>query len=181
VHLAGQHAQPRAIVGRDGDQHVVGQHAGVEELEGAVLGGFDGSDVAGQAGQCRPKVLSGFAKNPPVVPVSGAVVLVTFRLHPLHHPLEHGREAHAHLVGVQAEQVDDQHVAGRRHQVAAIAVLTDVALQPRHGAQAERGGFFAADDESPRRAAGHAGGRQLGVGLQTAGTADCGAHGFRSA
>jgi hypothetical protein len=115
----------------------------------AVFRGFDGGDVAGQVSELPSRTLaSGFSKKPPVVTVASAVVLVTLRLHPLHHPLENCREPLAHLVGVQAEQVDDQRVAGRRHQVTAVAVLTDVALQPRHGAQAQRGGFFAADDEA---------------------------------
>ena len=49
VQLAREHAQCERIVHRDGDQHVVRQDAGAEELEGAVFGGFDGGDVAGQA------------------------------------------------------------------------------------------------------------------------------------
>ena len=43
--------QVEGVGQRDADQHVVRCDAGVEELEGAVLGGFDGDDVAGLAGQ----------------------------------------------------------------------------------------------------------------------------------
>jgi hypothetical protein len=55
----------KGIVSRDRDQLVVGQNFGVEELEDAVLGGFDGGDVAGETGERRAQVLARLAEGSP--------------------------------------------------------------------------------------------------------------------
>jgi hypothetical protein len=46
VDLRREHAEGVGVGQRDADEHVVWRDGGVEELEGAVLGGFDGGDVA---------------------------------------------------------------------------------------------------------------------------------------
>jgi hypothetical protein len=51
-----------------------------------VLGGFDGGDVAGLAGEHGAQVFARFAEQPPVVAQVGAV-LVAFRFDAFEHPL----------------------------------------------------------------------------------------------
>ena len=51
MQLAGEHAQGKGVVQGDGNELVVGQDVGLQELEQAVLGGFHGGDVAGQASE----------------------------------------------------------------------------------------------------------------------------------
>ncbi len=122
MRTAGQHAEVEGVVEGDGNQFVVGQDGRVEELEGAVLGGFDGGDIARQAGELFAQFAAGFTEDPPVVAVSGALVLVAFGLHAFEQPLIDGRVAAAHLLGVEAEEVDDEHAARGVGEVAAVAV-----------------------------------------------------------
>jgi hypothetical protein len=105
----------------------------IEELEDAMLGGFDRSDVARQPGKRRAQILARLAKRPPQVAVTGAVVVVTLRLHPFQHPLIGRRPAAAHFVGLEAEEVDQLHAARPVGEVAAIAVGLDrrVGFEPR--------------------------------------------------
>ena len=173
VHAAGQHAKVEGVVAGDGDQHVVGQDAGVQKLEGAVLGGFDGGDVAGQAGERRTQVFARFAKQPPVVPISGAVVLVALGLHTLQQPLVYGGKLRAHLLGRQAKQVDYLHAARNIGQVAAVAVIADDGRRGRsvltpalsQGARKQGCGFCRGDDKA-RTMQLDARRRNVGVGPQ---------------
>ena len=61
MHQAEQHAKIEGDVAGNGNQHVVGQDADVQELEGAVLDGFDGCDVAGQGGELLAHFLTRLA------------------------------------------------------------------------------------------------------------------------
>jgi hypothetical protein len=58
MHAAGQHAEKIGVVEGDGNEHVVRRDAGVEELENAMLGSFDGGDIARQAGQRVAQILT---------------------------------------------------------------------------------------------------------------------------
>jgi hypothetical protein len=63
---AGQDAQRISVVEGDANEFVVWRDGGVEELESAVLGGFDGGDVAGLAGELFAQLLVWFAEHPPI-------------------------------------------------------------------------------------------------------------------
>ena len=128
VRLAGEHAQGVGILKGDGDQHVVRQDGRVQELEGAVLGGFDGGDVARQAGECGAQVFAWLAKQPPVITVGGAVIGIALRLHALLQPLVNSGVLVAQLLGCPAKGVYDLHAARPVGQVAAVAVGADQLL-----------------------------------------------------
>ena len=145
---AGEDAEGEGVIGTDGDEFVVGDYFGGEELEDAVLGGFNGDDVAGSVFQGGAQVAAGFTENPPVVAVGVAVVGVTFRFHGLQEVLIDLRETGADVIGGQAEEVDDHHVAGAGGEVAAVAVGADVAVEARAGAEAEMFGLGRGDDEA---------------------------------
>lgn len=95
------------VVAGDVDQHVVRQDGGVEELKEAVLGGFDGGDIAGQSDKHLAQFLARLSKQPPVFGVSRAIFGVTLgialRFDPLKNPLVDRRVAFAHLVSGEAE------------------------------------------------------------------------------
>ena len=57
------------VVGRDGDQSLIGKDRSVEEDERPMLGDVRGRDESGEPGQSRPKACTRFAENPPAVPV----------------------------------------------------------------------------------------------------------------
>ena len=128
VRLAGEHAQGVGILKGDGDQHVVRQDGRVQELEGAVLGGFDGGDVARQAGELFAQLGVGFAKQPPVLAPAFAVVLVAFGFHALLQPLVNSGLLVSQLLGCSTEGVYDLYAARPVGQVAAVAVGADQLL-----------------------------------------------------
>jgi hypothetical protein len=53
------------VIAGNGNEHVVGQDAGVQKLEGAVFGGFNGGDISGQVGKCRPNFTASSTVEPP--------------------------------------------------------------------------------------------------------------------
>lgn len=61
LRLAGEHAQVKRIAQGDGNQLVVGQDTGLQKLEEAVFGGFDGGNIARQACELLAHFSSGFA------------------------------------------------------------------------------------------------------------------------
>jgi hypothetical protein len=69
MHSAGEDTEEIRIVERDANQLVVRRYRGVEELKGAMLGGFHGGDVARQAGQALRASLCESGQKPPVVAV----------------------------------------------------------------------------------------------------------------
>ena len=79
--MTGKNAKIKGIVKCNSNESVVGQDAGIEKLKCAVLGCLYGCNVAGQAFQCRPQFSAWLAKNPPVVSVSCAIILIAFRFH----------------------------------------------------------------------------------------------------
>ena len=54
---------------RYSNELVIGQNFRIEELEDAMLGGFDGGDVAGQALHGGAKFFAGLAEQPPLLGV----------------------------------------------------------------------------------------------------------------
>ena len=100
---AGQDAQRISVVEGDANEFVVWRDGGVEELESAVLGGFDGGDVTRQAGKLNAQLRVGFAKKPPVFAPALTLVGVALRLHPFINPLVSCRVTAAHVCCGQPE------------------------------------------------------------------------------
>ncbi|MFZ4626035.1 MAG: hypothetical protein ACOYNF_17595 [Rhodoferax sp.] len=109
----------------NGYQHVVGQDAGIEELENAVFGSFNGGNKTGKTGKRRTQVFAWFAKNPPVIPVCGTVVLIPLGLDPVQQPLKNRRVLATQLLGGQPKGINDLDTTRCVGQVTAIAVVAD--------------------------------------------------------
>ena len=115
MHAAGKHAENCRIVAGDIDQHVIGQNGGIEELEYPMLGGFDSGNVTSQSCKLLSQFLPRLTEQPPErgIPCSilGISLGLPFRLYSFKQQLIHGREARAHLVGRQPEQIDHHNSA----------------------------------------------------------------------
>lgn len=129
VNAARHSRECSCVVQCNGNQHVIGHDRLIEELKHAMLRRLDRRYIPWKVRKSGAKVSARFAEEPPIPPITFAVVLVPFRFDRIGHMLKDARETRSCFILGETEEVDHHDASRRGSEIATVPIGSDMGIK----------------------------------------------------